>query len=58
MPQHVVREAIETAAESAVTMTAIGEVTDIGGVTVLAPDGGAPTPARGGYLHAWAKPAG
>ena len=58
VPQQAVREAIETAAESAVTLTAVGEVTDGGEVTVLAPDGGAPRAARGGYVHAWARPAG
>ena len=58
VPQHAVREAIDTAAEAGVTMTTIGEVTDTADVTILAPDGGAPRSARGGYVHAWAKPAG
>ena len=58
VPQHAVRKAIETAAKAAVTMTAIGEVTDGADVTMVAPEGGAPRAARGGYVHAWAKPAG
>ncbi len=58
VPQHAVREAIETATESAVTMTAIGEVTDGEDVTMVAPEGGAPRTAHGGYLHTWAKPTG
>ena len=58
VPQHAVREAIETAAESSVMMTAIGEVMDLEEVTILAPDGVAPRAARGGYVHAWAKPTG
>ncbi len=58
VPQHAVREAIETAAEAAVTMTAIGEVTDGEDVTMVAPEGGAPRTAHGGYLHTWAKPTG
>ncbi len=58
VPRQAVREAIDTAAGSAVTMTVIGEVTDGEEVTILAPDGGAPRTARGGYVHAWAKPAG
>ena len=58
VPRHAVREAVEAAAGAAVTMTAVGEVTDRGDVTVLAPDGGAPRAARGGYVHAWAPPGG
>lgn len=58
VPRKAVREAVDMAAESAVTMTMIGDVTDNGEVTILASDGGAPRAARGGYVHAWARPAG
>lgn len=58
VPRQAVREAIDTAAGSAVTMTVIGEVTDGAEVTILPPDGGAPRTARGGYVHAWARPPG
>ena len=57
VPQHAVREAVEIAAEAAVPVTAIGEVTDIQEVTILTPDGDRSRPARSGYAHAWTQPA-